>query len=252
MTELTAYLSHHHILHHSNQGITVCTVADKEAGIALGKELLAEIVDKKTMLYLSGGSMQTLYEQLAKEESLEPGAVGIIDERFGEPMWANSNELMISKTGFLRYLEMRDIPFYPVLKSGKTREEVAQAYDEKIRSLQAVYRQHIGLIGIGPDGHISSIIPNRSDFHNPWFAGDQQHLYVSEFDDPKSQYKERVGMTFLGLSMLDLLLVFVFGENKKEALEKIFDSGSEEELPARFFKRPEIAEKTLFITDQMV
>lgn len=252
MKKLSDYLTQHRILHHENQGITICNVTDKDAGIALGKTLLEEIVDRKTMLYLSGGSMQALYEQLAKEEKLEPGAVGLIDERFGEPMWADSNELMVRGTGFLRYLEMRDIPFYPVLKSGKDRETVAQAYDEKVRSLQAVYQQHIGLIGIGPDGHISSVIPNRNDFHNPWFDADHQQLLVSDFNDPKSHYKERVGMTFLGLSMLDVIVVLAFGDNKKEAFEKLFESGKEEELPARFFKRPEIAEKTLFITDQNV
>lgn len=252
MEAIKTYLTTHHILHHVNQGITVCNVQDKNSGVVLVKELLEEIVNKKTTLYLSGGSMQALYEQLAKDETLDPGAVGLIDERFGEPMWADSNELMIRKTGFLRYLEMKDIPFYSILKSGKEREETAQAYDEKVRELQTIYQHHIGLIGIGPDGHISSVIPNRSDFHNPWFDADRQHLYVSEFNDQKSHYKERIGITFLGLSMLDVLLVLAFGSAKQNALEKVFADGSETEIPARFFKRPEIAKKTLFITDQNV
>ena len=252
MEEIQTYLDRHHIFHHNNAGITVSNLSDKEKGIALLSDILPEIITKKTMLYLSGGSLEGLYEQVAKAETLEPGAVGLIDERFGKPMHATSNELMIRKTGLLRYLEIRDIPFYPVLQSGKDREAVAQAYDEKVRSLQAVYQQHVGLIGIGPDGHISSIIPNRKEFHNPWFDADHKHLLVSEFNDPRSKYKERVGMTFLGLSMLDLLLVFVFGDNKKEALEKVFEDGSETEIPARFFKRPEIAAKTLLLTDQTV
>lgn len=248
----TDYLNKHAIRHHDNQGITVCTISDNDAGIALAKELLYELVDKKTALYLSGGSMQKLYEQMAKEEMIDPGAVGLIDERFGKPMHGNSNEKMIKETGFLRYLQMRDIPFYPVLQPEKSREEVAEAYDEKVRSLQATFQKHLGLIGIGPDGHISSIIPNRKDFHNPWFDTDRQHLLVSEFNDSKSHYKERVGMTFLGLSMLDILLVLVFGDSKKEALELLFEPGKEEEIPARFFKRPEIAAKTILITDQSI
>jgi 6-phosphogluconolactonase/glucosamine-6-phosphate isomerase/deaminase len=252
MKDIPTYLSLHRILHHENHGVTVCGVAEKEAGIELGKALLAEIVNKKTMLYLSGGSLQTLYEQLAKEDSIHPGAVGLVDERFGEPMHADSNQKMISDTGLLRILSLQNIPFYPILQSDKDREEVAQAYDGKVRTWQAVYQQHIGLLGIGPDGHISSVIPNRPNFHNPWFDTARQHLLVSEFDDPKSKYKERVGMTFLGLSMLDVLIVFVFGDNKQATLEKVFEDGPETEIPARFFKRPEIAKKTLLITDQRV
>jgi 6-phosphogluconolactonase/glucosamine-6-phosphate isomerase/deaminase len=246
------YLNKHAIPNHQNQSITVCNVADLEAGMELAKEILYEIVDSSTVLYLSGGSMQRLYELLTKEEQIKPGAVGLIDERFGEPMHDSSNEKMIRDTKFLKYLAFNNIPFYPVIQMGKTREEAAKGYDAQVRSLHATFKKHIGLIGIGPDGHISSIIPNRSDFHNPWFDADRKDLLVSEFDDEKSHYKERVGMTFLGLSMLDQLLVLVFGDSKQAAFDLMFEEGKEEDLPARFFKRPEIAEKTVLITDQQV
>ncbi len=246
------YLTKYSIKNHDNQGITVCTVKDMEAGIELAKGLLYDIVDRNSVLYLSGGSMQRLYELFAKEETILPGGVGLIDERYGEPMWANSNEKMISDTKFLKYLTFLNIPFYPVIQRDKSRKEAADAYDEKVRSLHATFQKHVGLIGIGPDGHISSIIPNRSDFHNPWFEPDRKHLVVDEFDDPNSHYKERVGMTFLGLSMLDQLIILAFGDSKQPMFELLFTDGKEEEIPARFFKRPEIAAKTLLITDQQV
>jgi len=248
----TDYLTKYSIRSHANQGITVCNVKDMEAGVDLAKGLLYDIVDRNSVLYLSGGSMQRLYELFAKEETILPGAVGLIDERYGEPMWTNSNEKMINDTKFLKYLAFHDVPFYPINLSGKSREEAAAAYDEKVRSLHATFQKHIGLIGIGPDGHISSVIPNRSDFHNPWYNADHQHLLVSEFNDPNSHYKERVGLTFLGLSMLDQLIVLAFGDSKQAMFELMFADGKEEEIPARFFKRPEIAAKTLLITDQQV
>ena len=260
MTMVTDYLIKHQIRYHPNQGITVCTVSDQTAGLDLAKELLNEIVDKNTVLYLSGGSMERLYEVVARQALLRPGAVGLIDERFGEPMHDTSNEKMISGTGFLKYLSFHQIPFYPVLQQGKSREEAAIAYDQKVRSLQATYQKHVGLIGIGPDGHISSIIPNRprstdgnvKGFHNPWFDPDRQTLVVSELDDEESHYKERVGMTFLGLSMLDTLIILAFGDSKQPMFELMFADGSEEDIPARFFKRPDIAVKTILITDQQV
>lgn len=252
MSIVQEYLTKYSIHFHENQGITVCNVTDLSNGVMIIKEFLYEIVDRKTVLYLSGGHFQSLYEQLAKEEKLLPGAVGLIDERFGEPMHATSNEKMISESRLLKYLAFINVPFYPVLQSGKNREESAILYDEKVRSLQTTFQKHIGLIGIGPDGHISSIVPNRPDFHDPWFDPDRKNLVISEFNDPNSHYKERVGMTFLGLTMLDLNIISVFGDSKQPMFELMFADGPEEDLPARFFKRPEIAQKTILVTDQQV
>jgi 6-phosphogluconolactonase/glucosamine-6-phosphate isomerase/deaminase len=249
---ITEYLNKHAIHNHQNQGITVCNVADIEAGVELAKGILYDIVDSNSVIYLSGGTIQRLYEALAKEEQITPGAVGMIDERFGEPMHERSIEKMVRDTKLLKYLSFKNIPFYSIIQPGKTREEAAKAYDEKIRTLHATFKTHIGLIGIGPDGHISCVVQNRPDFHNPCFDPDRKDLVVSEFSDPNSHYKERVGMTFLGLSMLDQLLVWVFGDSKQAMFDLMFQDGKEDDLPARFFKRPEIAEKTVLITDQQV
>jgi 6-phosphogluconolactonase len=262
-------LQEHQILSHLNQGITVASVSDAGKGITLAKDILKEIVDQKTVLYLSGGSTpKGLYEQLAKEKHIKPGAIGIIDERYGEPMHDKSNEKMIRETGLLTYATARAIPFYPILsvissvsekspgisprftrRDDNSREETAEAYDETLRQLTATFQKSVGILGIGNDGHTSGIAPNRSDFHNPLFEKERAHLLFSEFSDPKSFYGERVAMTSLGLSMLDVLIVLVFGSAKQHALQQLFEEGSEEEIPSRFFKRPDIAKKTLLITN---
>ncbi len=242
-------LQEHQIFSHLNQGITVASVSDAGKGITLAKDIIEEIVDQKTVLYLSGGSTpKALYEQFAKEKHIKPGAIGLIDERYGEPMHDKSNEKMIRETGLLTYATALGIPVHLPLQ-GVSREETAEAYDETIRQLTATFQKCVGVLGIGNDGHTSGIAPNRFYFHNPLFEKEKSHLLFSEFSDSKSFYGERVAMTFLGLSMLDVLIVLVFGSAKKHALQQLFEEGSEEEIPARFFKRPDIARKTLLITE---
>lgn len=234
-----------------NCGVSICKVHDQTKGFGLATELLYAAVDKKSVLYLSGGSTpKSLYAKLTSEELLVPGAVAMIDERFGPKFHPKSNEKMIHETDLLRYFEIRDIPFYPILQGDLSREETAGKYDEKLRVLQTLFQKHIGILGLGSDGHTAGIAPNRHDFTNQLFDKSRQGLYVSQFNDKTGIFKERITMTFLGLSMLDLNLILVFGREKKQALEKMFEKGSEEEVPGRFYCRPQIGPKTLIITDQ--
>src|SRR5260221_7552829 len=86
-------------------------------GLTKAKEILQKEVDKKTVLFLSGGrTPKELYEKLATQQKLLPGAVGLIDERYGPKSHENSNETMMEKSGFLGYLQQQHIPFYPILQ----------------------------------------------------------------------------------------------------------------------------------------
>ena len=232
-------------------GLIVSLVPTVTKGFTLTKELLYTIVDSQTMLYLSGGKTpKELYTDLAHEEVLRTGAVGLVDERYVERFHETSNEKMLRTTGFLRYGEMRGIPFYPMLQENMSPEETAEYNDQKFRELNTTYQKSVATLGIGLDGHTAGIAGNRGDFINPMFNKSQKELLVSTFDDEKGMFKKRVSMTFLGLSLIDILVVLVFGQDKKDALHNMFTDGSEEEIPSRFLRRPEIAKKTVLITDQ--
>lgn len=251
LAQIEEILKKKNLFFHKNQGITVASIPDPSAGFDLTKEILYQIVDRKTVLYLSGGSTpKTLYSKLAKDEIIKPGAVGQMDERYGAPFHKNSNQLMIKGTGLTRYLEILDIPFYSILE-GKTREETADDYDQKIRELNTVFSRSVAVLGIGEDGHTAGIPAQNSQVSIPDFQLDNYSL-VTDYNDKTGMYKERVTMTYLGLEMLDLMIVLVLGSAKQNSLELMFTDGKEEEIPARFFKKPEIAKKTLLITDQSV
>jgi 6-phosphogluconolactonase/glucosamine-6-phosphate isomerase/deaminase len=223
------------------------TVTDVTQGFLVVKDILYTLSDKKTVLFLSGGrTPKEFYTSLSKEATLVVGAVGLIDERYGEKMHENSNESMIAQTGLLDYLKKQQTPFYPILQTNIPIEDTTAHYDETLRFLINRFSKSIGILGIGLDGHTAGIPSEKIALKN------KDHSLVSYFTDFPGPQKERISMTFLGLSMLDLNLILVFGEDKKEALQMMFEKGLESEIPARFFKRTDIASKTLLITDQKV
>jgi len=219
------------------------------AGAEFAKNLLYENGNHRTVLFLSGGSApKVLYEKLAKEKKLKAGAVSLIDERFGDIIHSVSNQKMIKEAGLLEYIE-KTSRFYPVLE-GKNQEETTRDFDQTLRLLYGSFRKSIGILGIGEDGHIGGIAPNRIGFTNPVFS-DKISLAVY-FNDRLGDFRQRITQTFLALSKLDLIIVLAFGEKKKHALEQMFISGNLEEIPARFFTQKGISEKTILITDQRI
>lgn len=231
----------------------IVVVDSFEQGIERAKEVLYKEVDSKTALFLSGGKTpKALYQTLSQEQIIKPASVGLIDERFGEVMHENSNEKMISDTGLIGYLQKIDVQFFPILQKGLSREATADTYDQTVRDIFFHTQKNVGILGVGTDGHIAGIAPNRKDFTNPLFAETKNHVFVSSFNDIKGVYKERISLTFAGLSLLDFILVFVFGKDKKKPLSDIFAKGSLEEVPGRFLNMSEASKKTLIITDQKV
>lgn len=240
---------------YQNHGIEICPVENKDQGVALAKDILYEICDKKTVLYLSGGTTPgQLYSLLASEDRLDIGAAAMIDERFGPKWHDRSNEKMMRETQLLKYLELRGIPFYPIITgSDDNRADTAHKYDEKLRTLQSTFPKHIGILGIGDDGHTAGI-PARmqnSEFRiqnfDKVFCGTD---FVTDYDDGGARYGERVTMTFTGLSMLDLYIVLVFGPAKQSAMKMMFEEGDLEVIPGRFYASKNNSGKPLIITDQ--
>ncbi|MDQ5901276.1 MAG: 6-phosphogluconolactonase [Patescibacteria group bacterium] len=262
MDEIKKILSDQHALFDEKMGITVIRVPLIYEGFKLTKEILQVIADRKTVLYLSGGrTPKGLYENLAQDQKLFPGALALIDERYGSKFHNNSNEKMIKDTGLLPMLSEKGVPFYPILlEEQKDLDQTAKNYDMTLKYLFAGFPKSVGILGIGLDGHTAGIAGNRKGstastieaFENPLFTTVHPGSLVGSFSDLKGPFKERITMTFMGLSMLDLFIVLVFGEDKKNALELVFSDGPEEEVPGRFFRRPEIARRTIFITDQKV
>ncbi len=216
----------------------IITVDNQEKGLIAAKNFLYKKVNDQTLLLLSGGSTpKVLYETLARERKLKAKAVGMVDERIDR-----SNYKMIKSTGLLDYLENSKIKFYPMISS---------SYDKDIRKLIDSSKNKVAIMGIGEDGHTAGI-PARTQNSSIRQAQDKTQNYVTDIDNFPGEFRERITLTFEALSEMDLLIVLAFGSAKQNALKMMFRDGPIEEIPARFYVKPQIAKKTILITDQKI
>lgn len=210
-------------------------------------EMLYKYSDFKTAVFLSGGNTpKKLYEYLANDKKLKAGAIGQVDERFGERNHKNSNELMIRETGLIHYLESSNIRFYSMLENGVEITECSKNYDEALRFIFKYFPKSVGIFGIGEDGHTAGI-PSIPDIT---LKMSEDHSSLISFYEAE-KYGARMTMNFQAISMLDLIIILVLGQNKREILNRLFKD-SDEEFPAKFFLNPGISEKVILVTDQVV
>lgn len=242
------------IAYKEKDGIFVVTSPTAASANKVVKKILENYSDSKTALFLSGGNTpRKLYEEIAQEKTLKVGAALMIDERFGEKFHKKSNESMLRDTGLLTYFEEQNIRFYPILQKDEDLENTALQYDETLRFLFKYFPKSVGILGLGSDGHTAGIpaIPEISKR-----ILEDQSLLVTSYIDESGKYRERITMTYLALSQLDLILILVLGQEKREILNSMFkvsDLEKEiEEFPSKFYLKPEISAKTILITDQIV
>ncbi len=246
--------------HYVNKnGVIVFEVPTPQKANESIAEILTKYSDFKTALFLSGGTTpKKLYEYFAGEKTLKAGAVGQIDERYGVRNHKNSNEVMITGTGLTAYFEDKNIRFYPMLEQNVEIKNAAKDYDEALRFILKYFPKSVGILGIGEDGHTaglpsgnqkSKVKSQKAKEVIERINNDQSSL-VSYYE--LEDYGQRITMNFAGISMLDLIIILVLGQEKREALKLMFDEGPVEDCPARFYLKPEIAEKTILITDQIV
>jgi 6-phosphogluconolactonase len=229
--------------------IKIIKVKNQTEGVSVCKDLLYEIVSQNTVLFLSGGSTpKTLYQILAKEEQLKAGAVAMVDERYGKKFHKDSNELMIKNTQLLSYLSKTNTKFYPILDD-KDIKQTTSDYDETVRFIFNHFPKSVAILGVGSDGHTAGIPAIGSILKA---ILDNKSSLVSFYNADKSFYKERITLSFLGLSKFDQIIVLAFGEEKKKALKLMFKNGSITQVPSRFLMQEEISKKTTLVTDQII
>jgi 6-phosphogluconolactonase/glucosamine-6-phosphate isomerase/deaminase len=208
----------------------------------LAKRLVSLLREgKKTIWLLPGGSnipisirvLDTVKQAVTIAE-LKKLSIMQADERYGPVGHPDSNWFQLKEQGFAT----DNVENWPILQ-GLSIEDTANEYSKVVEERFAFADVIIGQFGLGADGHIAGLLPNTEGFKSK---------------SAVCGYKEggafqRISLTIPSLLKIAEAFVFVFGESKREAIDRLrMKDENIENLPASVLKKiPEV----YFFSDQV-
>ena len=197
--------------------------------------IAAQLADNRTVLWLlSGGSAIAVAVAASKHlagQNLSGITASLIDERFGPVGNPQSNWRQLQDAGF----ELAGAALHPVL-DGASQSDTAEAFDGFLHTEFNRADFHIGLLGIGPDGHTSGILP-----HSPAVTA---LVLATAYDGGAFR---RITTTPRALSYLDEAVVYAVGRSKWPVLDRLETDMPFAEQPAQALKA---ATKLTIFTDR--
>lgn len=181
---------------------------------------------------LSGGSTpKRFHELLADSEGIDWSRVHVYwgDERTVPPDDSESNFRMAKET----LLDKVDIPSIQIhrMRGELDPGEAAEEYERTLRETfgvthPAVPRFDLNILGVGADGHTASLFPGTAALN------ERERWVVANYVPQQDTW--RITLTYPVLSAARQTLVLASGENKADALRRIFDPNETDKPPAAF------------------
>jgi 6-phosphogluconolactonase len=205
----------------------IYTTKNPDSIAPLTKRLLSELEKPGTkVLWLVGGgsniALSVAVMQALPAEMTANLAVMLTDERYGPVSHPDSNMKQLFDAGF----EPKQATVVPVLMPDISLEETAARYEQVIATAFDAATVIIAQFGIGADGHIAGVLPDT-----PGVASTD--AVVGYQSDPFT----RVSLTLEALKRSDAAYTFVFGADKKDALEKLTRDVPLSDEPSQILKQ---------------
>ena len=218
--------------------IKVVNVEDREEGNKKAHDILKKLVENKTLLALSGGTSVDYRVTLGQNE-IDPGAICVVDERFGKPFHQDSNELLLKNQGVKDFADRFCIESHKILK-GKDFLETAKVYEKEIEDLFKKFKKKVGVMGIGVNLHTAGIFPYSVSAKSPNFV---------EAETVEDTFPKRITLTLKALGEFMNFVILAFGKEKKDALRRILDEKENDmqKYPAIFYRKSSVI--SFLITD---
>lgn len=199
-------------VHYWNMSITFRKISDPDPVVETTTQLLRQrLTNGERVLWLvAGGSVVPLVVAVAQgllrdQVPLANLVVTQTDERYGEVGHPDSNWQQLHNAGFT----LPGAQLEPVIK-GKDMQATSQDFAYFLDQEFAKADYKVALMGIGPDAHLSGILPGSSAV----MAEGLTHAY-------KVGGYQRVTTTLTALRLLDEAVVYAVGEAKHQALSNL-------------------------------
>ena len=221
--------------------IDVVKVKNRGEGNRKAHDILKKLVDKKTLLALSGGTSVD-YRVMFGQDEIDPGAICVVDERYGKPFHKDSNELLLKNQGVKDFADKSCIESHKILK-GKDFLETAKVYEKEIEDLFKKFKKKVGVMGIGANLHTAGIFPYSFAAKSPNFV---------EAEVVEDKHPKRITLTLKSLGEFTSFIIMMFGPSKETPLKVVLDEHENDmqKYPAIFYRKSTI--KSYLITDQNV
>lgn len=201
---------------------------EKICADVLAKRLASLLKENRKVLWLICGgsnikiSVLTMNEllKLVSADELARMKVILTDERYGPVGHKDSNWQQLIETGFA-FDKVEAVP----LLVGLPLAETVKKYGENITELFSWADHIVAQFGMGTDGHIGGVLPHTIGVNTSDVAvGYDSKLFV------------RMSISLKTMQKINTAYAFVFGESKKDALQKLHDGTDLDELPSRVLK----------------
>ena len=157
MTEAT-------VIRHPDKGALAADVATRLL------ELIADLQagGRIPQVVLTGGGIADQIHRevarLAADSGVDWGAVSFWwgDERF-VPAASDDRNAKLAREAFLDAVGATRVHEMPASDGGRSLDDAAQAYGEEIRNDPDGERFDVVMLGMGPDGHVASLFPDRPE-----------------------------------------------------------------------------------------
>jgi len=220
--------------------IELVKVKDKEEGQVAAHDILKKIVDAQTLLALSGGTSMDYRKMIVEPSDILPGAITVVDERYGKPFHKESNELLLKNQGIKKFADDQCVEAHKILRGIDNIDGDACNFDETIKDLFKRFKKKVGVMGVGTNLHTAGIFPYS-------FMAQSPDLVT--WDDVDDKFGKRISITLRALGEFTNFVIMMFGEEKKEALRIMLDEKENDmqKHPAIFYRKVPI--KSWLITD---
>lgn len=229
---------------------------DPERLVRMASEKLNEVLGdyKKSatsvLLLLSGGSALKLIEGIDVSNLGPQTTVTVLDERYSQDPEIN-NFAKIASSEFYAKAKEQGAHFIDTrVVENETQDDLTRRFNSALGEWMQrnPNGKIVATVGMGPDGHVSGIMPFPEDPERFAKLFEGEELVAGYDATDKNEYPERVTTTMTFLRKIDQAIVFISGKSKREAWRKFrSESGSLAQTPARVLR--EMSGNVFIFTD---